>query len=56
MHENDEAKTLVMEQAMTPERWQQIEKLFYAVLEHEPNQRATFLAEACGSGNPRPSA
>ncbi len=47
MHENDEAATLVMEQAMTPERWQHIEKLFYTALEREPNQRGAFLAEAC---------
>lgn len=32
---------------MTPERWQQIEKLFYSALEREPSQRAVFLAEAC---------
>ena len=28
MHENDEAITLALKQAMTPERWQHIEKLF----------------------------
>jgi serine/threonine protein kinase len=32
---------------MNPERWQQIEDLFQAALEHEPQQRAVFLTEAC---------
>ena len=47
MKDNDEAVTLAMAPVMTPERWQQIEKLFYAALEREPNQRAAWLAEAC---------
>ena len=33
---------------MTPERWQQIERLFHATLEREPTQRTAFLAQACG--------
>jgi eukaryotic-like serine/threonine-protein kinase len=33
---------------MTPERWQQIQELFHAALEHKPDERATFLDEACG--------
>ncbi|HEU0178372.1 MAG TPA: protein kinase [Blastocatellia bacterium] len=32
---------------MTPERWGQIEKLFYSALEREPGVRAAFLDEAC---------
>jgi serine/threonine-protein kinase len=32
---------------MTPERWGQIEKLFYSALEREPDERAAFLDEAC---------
>ena len=33
---------------MRPERWQQqVEHLFNAALERDPNQRAAFLAEAC---------
>jgi len=32
---------------MTPERWGQIEKLFYSALEREPGGRAAFLDEAC---------
>ncbi len=32
---------------MTPERWQQIEKLYHAALECAPDERAAFLAEAC---------
>jgi eukaryotic-like serine/threonine-protein kinase len=35
---------------MTPERWQQVEKLYHAVLEREPSQRAAFLQRAC-AGN-----
>ena len=32
---------------MQAERWQQIEKLFYTVLERTPNERGALLAEAC---------
>jgi eukaryotic-like serine/threonine-protein kinase len=32
---------------MTPERWQQIEELYYAALERTVAERAAFLAEAC---------
>ena len=32
---------------MNTERWQQIDRLFHSVLEHEPGQRAVFLAQAC---------
>ena len=32
---------------MTPERWQQIEKLYHSTLEREDSQRASFLKEAC---------
>src|SRR5262249_47236547 len=31
------------------ERLQQVEELFHAALEREPNERAAFLSEACGS-------
>jgi eukaryotic-like serine/threonine-protein kinase len=34
---------------ITPERWQQIEKLFHAALELKPPERAVFLEEACGN-------
>jgi serine/threonine-protein kinase len=30
-----------------PERWQKLEELFHAALEHEPSTRAPFLDEAC---------
>src|SRR5262249_55205819 len=33
---------------MTPEGFQQLEKLFNSALEREPSQRADFLQEACG--------
>jgi len=32
---------------MKPERWQKVEKLFYAALEQKPERRADFLAEEC---------
>jgi serine/threonine protein kinase/Tol biopolymer transport system component len=32
---------------MTPELWQQVEKLYQAALEREPSQRSAFLREAC---------
>jgi len=32
---------------MNPERWQQIERLYHAALEQEPNARAAFLDDAC---------
>jgi serine/threonine protein kinase len=32
---------------MTPERWQQVERLYHAVLEQEPGRRAAFLEESC---------
>jgi len=32
---------------MTPERWQQIEKLYHSVLMRQPAQRPAFLEEAC---------
>ena len=34
---------------MTPERWQQIEKLFHAALELKGQERSAFLEEACGN-------
>ena len=33
---------------MTPERWQQIEKLYHAALERKTSQRSAFLDQACG--------
>src|SRR5262245_45739835 len=35
---------------MTPERWQQIDKLFEQALEKDPDRRGSFLDEAC-AGN-----
>jgi hypothetical protein len=32
---------------MTPERWQKIEQIYHAALEHEENQREGCLYEAC---------
>src|SRR5437867_1851925 len=32
---------------MTPERWEQINKLYCAALEREPSQRVEFLDQAC---------
>src|SRR5262249_1396162 len=36
------------EQALNPERWQQVEKIFNEALEQNPNDRAVFLDNACG--------
>src|SRR3989442_4941662 len=33
--------------AMNPERWQQLDKLFHLALERAPDDRASFLDEAC---------
>src|SRR5262245_49569815 len=32
---------------MKPERWKQIERLYHAALDCEPDERAAFLAETC---------
>src|SRR5438552_18405004 len=32
---------------MKPESWEQIEKIYHAALEREPEKRAAFLDEAC---------
>jgi serine/threonine protein kinase len=32
---------------MNPERWQEIERLYYAALEREPEERVAFLESAC---------
>lgn len=32
---------------MNPERWKQVERLYYSALEREEDQRAAFLAAAC---------
>lgn len=37
---------------MTPERWQQIDKLFHAALACEPAKRAEFLRAECGDDEP----
>ncbi len=34
---------------MKPERWQQIERLYHAALEREPDERAAFLGAACAN-------
>ena len=34
---------------MSPERWQQINQIFYDALERAPAERAAFLAQACGA-------
>ena len=33
---------------MTPERWQEVERLYFAVLARAEHERDAFLAEACG--------
>jgi serine/threonine protein kinase len=32
---------------MNPERWQKLDEMFHAALEHEPTARAKFMAEIC---------
>ena len=32
---------------MTPERWQQIDELYQAAVDHDASRRATFLSQAC---------
>jgi tetratricopeptide (TPR) repeat protein len=32
---------------MTPERWQKIDEIFQAVIEHAPDERSTFLTVVC---------
>ncbi len=34
---------------MKPDRWRKVDELFAAALEREPNERAAFLSQACGS-------
>ena len=34
---------------MTPERWQQVEQIFQAALDREPDERNQFLCEACAN-------
>src|SRR6185503_17563297 len=34
---------------MKPDRWRKVDELFEAALEREPERRAAFLDEACGS-------
>src|SRR5712692_5012926 len=34
---------------MTPERFQQVSQLYHATLEREPEQRAAFLRQSCGT-------
>jgi serine/threonine protein kinase/Tol biopolymer transport system component len=33
---------------MTPERWREVERLYYAALERDHDDRAAFLRDACG--------
>src|SRR5215510_14542462 len=36
---------------MKPDHWRKVDELFAAALEREPNERAAFLAQACGSND-----
>jgi eukaryotic-like serine/threonine-protein kinase len=36
-----------LKQETTPERWQQIERLYHSALEHDISQRGTYLQQAC---------
>src|SRR5687768_3544029 len=37
---------------MTPERWERLEALYHAALEHPPHGRPAFLAGACPDDEP----
>jgi serine/threonine protein kinase len=37
---------------VTPERWEQVGKLYQAAMELRPDQRTTFLKQACGEDTP----
>lgn len=41
-----------VEALMTPERWEQIKRVFHAALDHGPAQRAVFLAQLCADDEP----
>ena len=34
---------------MSPDRWQQIEKIYHEALQRTPVERSAFLDEVCGS-------
>jgi serine/threonine protein kinase len=36
---------------MTPDRWQEIEQVFHAALQRNPDERTNFLKEACAGDN-----
>jgi Tol biopolymer transport system component/Ser/Thr protein kinase RdoA (MazF antagonist) len=40
---------VVRPEALKPERWPEVERLYHAALELEPPERAAFLTEACSS-------
>jgi eukaryotic-like serine/threonine-protein kinase len=33
---------------MKPHRWQKIDEIFHAALQHKPDERKAFIEEACG--------
>src|SRR5882672_5374292 len=37
---------------MTPEQWEQVGGLYRAALDLQPDERASFLDEACGNNKP----
>src|SRR5262245_23441134 len=37
---------------MTPERWEQLSRLYHAALACEPEQRSAWLADACAGDEP----
>src|SRR6478672_9852869 len=34
---------------MTPDRWQEVDKIFQAAIELDPSERTAFLNNACGN-------
>src|SRR5687768_13939562 len=47
-HVSKVTRSRPVEDAMTPERWDRIQTLFYAVRTRPEGQRAQFLADGCG--------
>src|SRR5213082_1071588 len=35
-------------EAMTPERWREVDRVYQSTMDREPRLRAAFLSEACG--------
>ena len=50
--QHTDTKVTKKTERMTPERWQQVDKLFHAALKCEPGRRAAFLTQSCAGDEP----